>query len=65
MTTNEAIEFIHSVNNFFCKPGLERIEKLCEALGARFEYGELFDGSERFAVKLQLPIAEDKERVEK
>ena len=33
MTTNEAIEFIHSVSNFFCKPGLERIEKLCAALG--------------------------------
>ena len=33
MNYNEAIEYIHSVSNFFCKPGLERIEKLCEMLG--------------------------------
>ncbi len=33
MTGFEAIEFIHSVSNFFCKPGLERISALCAALG--------------------------------
>ncbi len=33
MTYNEAIEYIHSVSNFFCKPGIERIKVLCEALG--------------------------------
>ncbi len=33
MNYNEALDFIHSVSNFFCKPGLSRINKLCEALG--------------------------------
>lgn len=33
MTYNEALEYIHSVNWTFCKPGLERIKELCEALG--------------------------------
>lgn len=33
MTYNEAIDYIHSVSNFFCKPGLERIKVLCDALG--------------------------------
>lgn len=33
MNYNEALEFIHSVSNFFCKPGLERITALCNALG--------------------------------
>ena len=33
MNYNEALEYIHSVNWTFCKPGLERIERLCEALG--------------------------------
>lgn len=33
MTYNEAIEYIHSVSNFFCKPGLERIIELCRGLG--------------------------------
>lgn len=33
MTSSEAINFIHSVSNYFCKPGLARIEKLCAALG--------------------------------
>ncbi len=33
MTYKEAIEYIHSVNWCFCKPGLERIEALCNALG--------------------------------
>ncbi len=34
MNYNEAIEYIHSVNWMFCNPGLERIERLCHALGA-------------------------------
>lgn len=29
----EALEYIHSVNWTFCKPGLERIGELCERLG--------------------------------
>ena len=33
MNYEEALEYIHSVNWTFCKPGLERIEKLCSALG--------------------------------
>ena len=33
MTYTEAIEYIHSVSNFFCKPGLERITELCSGLG--------------------------------
>lgn len=33
MTYNEALEYIHSVSNFFCKPGLERISELCRGLG--------------------------------
>ncbi len=33
MTYKEALEFIHGTSNFFCKPGLERIRKLCEELG--------------------------------
>ncbi len=33
MNYNEAIEFIHSVNNYFCKPGLQRIKALCDFLG--------------------------------
>lgn len=33
MTYDEAIKYIHSTSNFFCKPGLERISKLCEELG--------------------------------
>ena len=33
MTYKEALEYIHSVNWTFCKPGLERITALCEALG--------------------------------
>ncbi len=33
MNYNEAIEYIHSVNWVFCNPGLERVEKLCHALG--------------------------------
>ncbi len=33
MTYNEAIEYIHSVSNYFCKPGLDRIKVLCEVLG--------------------------------
>ena len=33
MTYLEAIEYIHSVSNFFCKPGLERISELCSGLG--------------------------------
>lgn len=33
MTYNEAIKYIHSVSNFFCKPGLERVNELCRGLG--------------------------------
>ena len=33
MTYNEALEYIHSVSNFFCKPGLERIKELCHGIG--------------------------------
>ena len=33
MTYTEALEYIHSVNWTFCKPGLERITELCKALG--------------------------------
>ena len=33
MTYTEAIEYIHSVSNFFCKPCLERIKELCSELG--------------------------------
>ncbi|MBP3375316.1 MAG: bifunctional folylpolyglutamate synthase/dihydrofolate synthase [Clostridia bacterium] len=33
MNYTEAIEYIHSVNWTFCKPGLERVETLCHALG--------------------------------
>ena len=33
MNYNEALKFIHSVNNYFCKPGLKRIKALCEYLG--------------------------------
>ena len=33
MEYNEALEYIHSVNWTFCKPGLERTEELCRGLG--------------------------------
>ncbi|MBE6549756.1 MAG: bifunctional folylpolyglutamate synthase/dihydrofolate synthase [Ruminococcaceae bacterium] len=33
MNYSEALEYIHSVNWTFCKPGLERISALCKALG--------------------------------
>lgn len=33
MNYNEAIEYIHSVNWVFCKPGLERVRELCAAVG--------------------------------
>ncbi len=33
MTYDEAIQYIHGVSNFFCKPGLERIKELCLGLG--------------------------------
>ena len=33
MNYEQALEYIHSVNWTFCKPGLERITKLCAALG--------------------------------
>lgn len=32
MTYDEAIKYIHSVSNFFCKPGLNRIRELCLGL---------------------------------
>lgn len=33
MNYHEALSYIHGVNHTFCKPGLERISALCEALG--------------------------------
>lgn len=33
MTYDEALGYIHSVSNFFCKPGLERVRELCRGLG--------------------------------
>ena len=33
MTYDEALKYIHEVNPLFCKPGLERISRLCSALG--------------------------------
>lgn len=33
MNYEQALEYIHSVNWAFCKPGLERITALCKALG--------------------------------
>ena len=33
MTYEEALEYIHGISWTFCKPGLERIKTLCEALG--------------------------------
>ena len=33
MTYDQAIQYIHGVSNFFCKPGLDRISRLCEGLG--------------------------------
>ena len=33
MTYDEAIQYIHTRSNFFCKPGLERTRELCEGLG--------------------------------
>lgn len=33
MNYAQALEYIHSVNWVFCKPGLERISELCKALG--------------------------------
>ena len=32
MNYNETLEYIHSVSNFFCKHGLDRIGQLCERL---------------------------------
>ncbi len=33
MNYNQALEFIHSSSNYFCKPGLDRIKRLCDSLG--------------------------------
>ncbi|MEE0946096.1 MAG: folylpolyglutamate synthase/dihydrofolate synthase family protein [Acutalibacteraceae bacterium] len=33
MNYKETLDYIHSVSNFFCKPGLERIGELCEKMG--------------------------------
>ena len=33
MTYDEAIQYIHGISWTFCKPGLERIQALCDALG--------------------------------
>ncbi len=34
MNYSESIEYIHSINWCFCKPGLERISELCDMLGS-------------------------------
>ncbi len=33
MNYNDTLKYIHSVSNYFCKPGLERIAELCERIG--------------------------------
>ena len=33
MNYEESLEYIHGISWTFCKPGLERISALCEALG--------------------------------
>lgn len=33
MTYEEALEYIHGISTTFCKPGLDRINELCEKLG--------------------------------
>ena len=33
MTYDEALNYIHGISWTFCKPGLERISELCNALG--------------------------------
>lgn len=33
MNYKDTLEYIHSVSNFFCRPGLERIRELCEKIG--------------------------------
>ena len=33
MNYQQALEYIHAINWTFCKPGLERINALCEKLG--------------------------------
>ena len=33
MTYEQTLEYIHTISWEFCKPGLERIEKLCDGLG--------------------------------
>ncbi len=33
MTYEQALDYIHGTNRSFCKPGLDRIETLCKALG--------------------------------
>ena len=33
MNYQQSLEYIHSINWCFCKPGLDRIERLCELLG--------------------------------
>ena len=34
MTYQEALEYIHGISWTFCKPGLERTERLCELIGS-------------------------------
>ena len=38
MNYDETLKYIHSVSNFFCKPGLERIGILCEKIGNPQDY---------------------------
>ena len=33
MNYEQALEYIHSVNWVFCKPGLDRVKELCAAVG--------------------------------
>ena len=44
--------------------GLKTCAKLCEALGALFEYTETADDGEKFRVKIQLPVVDSEGRVE-
>ena len=44
--------------------GLKTCKKLCEAMGARFEYTSVTESCDVFDVKIDLPIANGKERVE-
>ena len=44
--------------------GLKTCKKLCEAMGADFEFGDIDGNTDLFTVKIVLPIAKDWERAE-